>query len=313
VTAAPQADRPVRADVGGTPGRRRLHDRAAVLRRPGLIAAVLPSVFLVVAFLMPLGGLLVLSLRPTDALNNPLAGLGGSQYAEVFTTSYLWGSVLESLGLAVRVSLTCAVLAYPVAWFLARSAGRTARTIVFTIALSPLLSSEVVRSFGWRIVMSGEGPVNSTLQALGIIDESLPLLRSPWTVFLAVTHVLLPFAIITLTASLTAIDDSLLRASANLGASRVRTFLRIVLPLSAPGLVAGTVLVFSLTMGIYVTPLLVGGANQQLAGLRIQNEAMVTFDQPRAAALSFVLLVVTLLACALITALGRLWERGNRG
>nr|WP_275889488.1 ABC transporter permease [Nakamurella flavida] len=209
--------------------------------------------------------------------------------------------------------MTCAVLAYPVAWFLARSPGRTSRTIVFTIALSPLLTSEVVRSFGWRIVMSGEGPVNSTLQALGLIDESLPLLRSPWTVFLAVVHVLLPFAIITLTASLTAIDGSLLRASASLGASRIRTFLRVVLPLSAPGLVAGTVLVFSLTMGIYVTPLLVGGANQQLAGLRIQNEAMVSFDQPRAAALSFVLLVVTLLACAAITALGRVWERGNRG
>lgn len=280
-------------------------------RQPGVVAAVLPTAFVVVAFLVPLGGLLVLSLRPTDPLNNPLPGFTLEQYREVFATSYLWGSVVESLSLAVRVSVTCAIVAYPVAWFLARTTSRLARTVVFTVALSPLLTSEVVRSFGWRIVMAGEGPVNVTLQALGITDESLPLLRSPWTVFLAVVHVLLPFAIISLTTSLGAIDENLLRASSDLGASRARTFAKVVLPLSSPGLVAGIVIVFSLTMGIYVTPLLVGGANQSLAGLRVQNEAMVSFDQPRAAALSFVLLVVTLVVCALVTAAARVWEKGG--
>ncbi|MBO9569350.1 MAG: ABC transporter permease [Cellulomonas iranensis] len=281
--------------------------------RPGVVPAVLPTVFVLVAFLLPLAGLLVLSLRPTDAFNFALPGFSLRQYREVLTTPYLYRSLLESLSLAVRVSVTCLVLAYPVAWYLARAAHGWRKTLVFTVTLSPLLASEVVRSFGWRIVMAGEGPVNRTLQALGLTDASLPLLRSPWTVFLAVVHVLLPFAVIALTASLGAIDDAVLRASADLGASAAQTFRRVVLPLSAPGLVAGAVIVFSLTMGIYVTPLLVGGANQPLAGLRVQSEAMVTFNQPRAAALSFVLLLVTLVVCAVVTAVGRLAERGTRG
>lgn len=279
----------------------------------GRVAAVLPALFLVAGFLVPLSGLLVLSFRPVDSFNNPQPGFTLDQYLEVANNPFLWKTVADSLSLAVRVSIACAVLAYPVAWFLARTGHRTRRTIVFAIVLSPLLTSEVVRSFGWRIVMSGEGPVNRILQALGITDTSLPLLTSPWTVFIAVVHVLLPFAIITLAASLGAIDGNLLRASASLGASKARTFVAVVLPLSLPGLIAGTVIVFSLTMGIYVTPLLVGGANQPLAGLRIRNEAMVTFNQPLAAALSFVLLVTSLLVVTAIAVLGRFWEKRTRG
>lgn len=279
----------------------------------GHVAAIVPTAFVVVAFLLPLIGLLLLSLRPTDTMNNVLPGFTGAQYAEVFGTSYLWGSVVESLWLAVRVSLTCLVLAFPLAWYLARSTSSVGKSLVFVITLSPLLTSEVVRSFGWRVVMSGEGPVNVTLQALGLVDESLPLLRSPWTVFLAVVHVLLPFAVLALSASLGAIDNRLLQASADLGAGALRTFRSVVLPLATPGIVAATVIVFSLSMGVYVTPLLVGGANQSLAGLRIQTEAMVAFDQPRAAALSFVLLAVTLAVCGLVGLAGRLAERGRRG
>ncbi|MFE5311146.1 ABC transporter permease [Isoptericola sp. NPDC056573] len=286
-------------------------------RRPrdlrGHVAAIVPTLFVVVAFLVPLAGLLVLSLRPTDAMNNVLPGITGAQYAEVFSTPYLWGSVVESLWLAVRVCAACLILAFPVAWYLARSTSPVGKSLVFVVTLSPLLTSEVVRSFGWRVVMAGEGPVNVLLQSLGLIDESLPLLRSPWTVFLAVVHVLLPFAVLALSASLGAIDPRLLQASADLGASGLRTFRSVVLPLATPGVVAATVIVFSLSMGVYVTPLMVGGANQSLAGLRIQTEAMVAFDQPRAAALSFVLLAVTLVVCGLVGLLGRLAERGRRG
>lgn len=293
-----------------SPGRRA---RRAHHERRGLVTLIIPTAFMVVAFLVPIVGLAVLSLRPTNEFNSPLPGFSFEQYAEVFATQYLRDSVLQSLWLAIRVTVTCAVVSYPVAWFLARTPSRWARTIVFTITLSPLLTSEVVRAFGWRVLMSGEGPVNSTLQFLQITDESLPLLRSDWTVFLAVVHVLVPFSIIALTGSLSAIDDSMIRAAANLGASRARTFIRVILPLSVPGLVAGVVLVFSLTMGIYVTPLLVSGATQTIAGLQIRNLVTVTFDQPGAAALSFVLLVVTLASCAVIGLLGRLVGGGARG
>jgi putative spermidine/putrescine transport system permease protein len=273
--------------------------------RRGQLAAVIPTLFMIAAFVVPLVGLAVLSLRPTNDLNTPQPGWTLEQYRQVLDTSYLRQAVLNSLWLGIRVAVTCAVVAYPVAWFLTRTTSRWARTAVFSIVLSPLLTSEVVRSFGWRVMMGGQGPVNSLLQALQITDDSVALLRSGWTVYLAIVHVLLPFAIITLTASLGAIDDALLRASANLGASRTRTFFTVVLPLSVPGLSAGLMVVFSLAMGIYVTPLLVGGATMALAGLQIQNMAMVVFDQPGAAALSFVLLTVTLVVCGLIGLLGR--------
>lgn len=285
--------------------------RRADDRYPGLIAAIVPTVFIVVAFLVPLVGLLVLSLRPTDDLNNALDGFSFSQYAEVFTTDYLWGSVVESLWLSIRVSAVCLVLAFPMAWYLARSTSRVGKSLVFIVTLSPLLTSEVVRSFGWRVVMGGEGPVNTLLQAVGLIDEPLSLLRSPLTVFIAIVHVMLPFAIIALSASIGAIGDDMLRASSVLGASKTRTFFSVAVPMSAPGIAAATVIVFSLSMGVYVTPLLVGGANQPLAGLRIQTEAMTSFDQPGAAALSFVLLIVTLVVCGLLGLLGRLAQPGR--
>ncbi len=285
--------------------------RRADDRFPGLIAAIVPTAFIVLAFLVPLVGLLVLSLRPTDELNSTLDGFSLEQYAKVFTTDYLWGSVVESLWLSLRVSAVCLVLAFPVAWYLARSTSRVGKSLVFIVTLSPLLTSEVVRSFGWRVVMGGEGPVNTLLQAIGLIDEPLSLLRSPLTVFIAIVHVMLPFAIIALSASIGAIGDDMLRASSVLGASRVRTFFSVVVPMSAPGIAAAAVIVFSLSMGVYVTPMLVGGANQPLAGLRIQTQAMTSFDQAGAAALSFVLLVVTLVVCGLLGGLGRLAEPGR--
>lgn len=290
--------------------------RRILLRRKddstrGLAAAVVPTLFLTGAFLLPLLGLAVLSLRPTDAFHNPLPGFSLDQYLQVLDTPYLWGAVVESFRLAVLVTLTCVVLAYPLAWYLARTSQRGWRTVVFVLVLSPLLTSEVVRALGWRILMSGDGPVNTVLQALRLTDEQLPLLTSPWTVYLAVVHVLLPFAVIALTTTLANLDTSLLRASADLGASQVRTFLRIVLPLSLPGLVAAVLIVFSLTMGIYVTPLMVGGGNLGLAGLRIRDEVLISFNQPLGAALSFVLLAVTLAVCALVAVLGRATERGR--
>lgn len=285
--------------------------RRADDRHPGLIAAVIPTAFIIIAFLVPLVGLLVLSLRPTDELNNALDGFSFTQYAKVFTTDYLWGSVVESLWLSIRVSVVCLVLAFPIAWFLARSTSRVGKSLVFIVTLSPLLTSEVVRSFGWRVVMGGEGPVNTLLQALGFVDEPLSLLRSPITVFVAIVHVMLPFAIIALSASVGAIGDDMLRASSVLGASRVRTFFSVVVPLAAPGIAAASVIVFSLSMGVYITPMLVGGANQPLAGLRIQTQAMTSFDQPGAAALSFVLLVATLIVCGLLGGLGRLAQPGR--
>ncbi|WP_051215397.1 ABC transporter permease [Granulicoccus phenolivorans] len=267
------------------------------------------GLFLIALFVVPLVSLFVLSLRPIDAYYEPLPGFSPDNYRTVFTTAYFSGALGYTLRMALIVTVVCAVLAFPVAWVLSRSTSKVFRMIATIVVVSPLLTSVVVRSFGWRALLAADGLVNGLLTGIGVVERPLNLLSGPVTVVVVVVHVLLPFAVVTLATSLGRIDDSLLRASASMGARPVRTFGRVVLPLSLPGLLSGAIIVFSLSMGIYVTPMLVGGANQPLAGLRVYDLAMRVFNRPGAAALSFVLFAISLLVILVLSALGRAWDR----
>ncbi|MGA4670435.1 ABC transporter permease [Propionibacteriaceae bacterium Y1923] len=271
---------------------------------------LLPAgIFLLALFVVPLISLFLLSVRPVDGFYEPLPGFSLDNYRNVFTSSYFSDALWYTIRMAVIVTVLCAVLAFPVAWVLSRSSSKVVRMIATIVVVSPLLTSVVVRSFGWRALLSAEGLFNGLLTGLGLVERPLNLLSGPVTVVVVVVHVLLPFAVVTLATSLGRIDDNLLRASASMGSRPVRTFARVVLPLSVPGLVSGAVIVFSLSMGIYVTPMLVGGANQPLAGLRVYDQAMRVFNHPGAAALSFVLFGISLVAIALLNAAGRAWDR----
>lgn len=283
-------------------------------RRLTSLVPLLPGgLFLLGLFIVPLISTFVLSLRPTDPFYDPLPGFSTQQYVTVFTSNYYLQALIYTARMALIVTAICAVLAFPVAWLLIHARSRAVRTLIMLIVVSPLLTSVVVRSFGWRILLSAEGPINSILQTIGLTGAPLNLLSGKLTVIVVVTHVLLPFAVVTLSTSLSKIDPALLRASSSLGASPARTFATIVLPLAIPGLISGAVLVFSLSMGIYVTPLLVGGANQPLAGLRVYDQALRVFNKPGAAALSFTLFAISLTAIALLNAISRRWERRIHG
>lgn len=287
----------------------------APMRRPrrteGILLVLPAAVFLVAVFLVPLILLLVLSFRPTDSYNTTLDGFTFDQYAAVFTRGYLLGALVNSLWIALVTTLACAVLSYPVAWLLARGRIPAVRTITFLIVVSPLLTSVVVRSYGWRVLLAANGPVNSALVALGIVPGPVNLLTNPAIVIMTIVQVLLPFAIITLATSLRSIDPTLFRASHSLGSGAVRTFFRVTLPLSIPGLLGGGMLVFSLALGIYVTPLLIGGATQPLVGLRIYEQVMTLFNQPIGAAFSYVLLVIALIVMGIMTTISRRLESSH--
>ena len=283
-------------------------------RRLTSLVPLLPGgLFLLGLFIVPLISTFVLSLRPTDPFYDPLPGFSTQQHVTVFTSNYYLQALIYTARMALIVTAICAVLAFPVAWLLIHARSRAVRTLIMLIVVSPLLTSVVVRSFGWRILLSAEGPINSILQTIGLTGAPLNLLSGKLTVIVVVTHVLLPFAVVTLSTSLSKIDPALLRASSSLGASPARTFATVVLPLAIPGLISGAVLVFSLSMGIYVTPLLVGGANQPLAGLRVYDQALRVFNKPGAAALSFTLFAISLTAIALLNAISRRWERRIHG
>ncbi|MEU4225562.1 ABC transporter permease [Nonomuraea sp. NPDC026600] len=283
-------------------------------RRWAGLAYVAPLVvFLAALFLVPLVELFRLSFSPVDPYNAALPGFTLNQYKRVFTEPYFYSSLLETLATALLVATLCVVLAYPAAYVLARRGAGTMRTLLFVIVISPLLTSVVVRTYGWVVLLSGNGIVNRLLVATGLRDQPARLLTSYPSVVIAVTHVLLPFAIIPLTTALGGLDHNLHRASQTLGAGPVRTFLRVTVPLSLPGVVTGALIVFALAMGIYITPLLVGGVTQPLAGIRVYDQVETVFNYPVAAALSFALLALTLLSTTLLAGVFRIWERRLHG
>jgi putative spermidine/putrescine transport system permease protein len=171
-----------------------------------------------------------------------------------------------------------------------RRAGPRLRIVVLALVVSPLLTSVIVRNVAWLLVLGNEGLINTTLRALGIIDQPLPLLYNTFGVVVGVTHVYLSFVVLPLFASLLAIDPSLEENAASLGASPWRIFAHVTLPLSLPGLVAGMTLVFILSMGIYLTPVIMGGSFVTTLAMTITDLVRNQYDWSRAAAFSVMLL-----------------------
>ena len=169
------------------------------------------------------------------------------------------------------------------------------RTLLYIVLVSPLLTSVVVRSFAWVVMLSQNGLVNQVLEAAGVIEEPLTLLWNMGAVVLAYVQVLLPFAVLPLATSLGEVRPQLRQASMSLGAGRVRSFFSVVLPLTVPGAVNGGVIVFSLTAGSYITPLLIGGGTQPILPLAIYQQAIQISDLRMAAAMAVVLLVLVVL------------------
>jgi len=207
------------------------------------------------------------------------------------------------------VTVLCLLLGYPAAYYMVRVRSATYRRILYAIVVSPLLISVIVRSYGWVVLLANNGVVNGTLLSLGLIERPLRMLGTFGSVIVATVHVLLPFMMLPIASALQSVDTVLERASQSLGASPWQTFWRVTLPLSMPGVVAGTSLVIALTLGIYITPLLVAGPLQPLFAIGIYYVTLSQLDFPLGAALSFVLLVFTL---AVIALAGRLLKAVNR-
>lgn len=256
-----------------------------------LIGLVAPGVILLtVGLLWPFATMLHLSFLdqfPGDAsytLRN---------YTQFATDAYFLGIALRTFALAIIVTVLTAVIGYPVAWFLARSESRW-KHLVFLAVVSPLLVSIVVRTIGWTILLGNEGLLNAFLVATGIVDQPLRLMQSFWTVVAGMTHVLLPFMILSIASVLGKIDKSVLEAAAVLGATPVRNFIRVVLPLSIQGVASGSVIVFCLCIGAYITPIWLGRGHVTVMSIAIYEQMVVMVDWPLGSAASMILTLVTL-------------------
>jgi ABC-type spermidine/putrescine transport system permease subunit I len=215
-----------------------------------------------------------------------------ANYIRLSTDPVFLRVLVSTLITAAIVTACTIVLGYPVAFVIARSRPAAARTVL-AIVLLPFWTSVLVRSYAWMVLLGRHGLINEALAAAGVIASPLRLLNTSFAVYVAMIHIMLPYAILPLASVLRQIDGALLRAAAGLGANPWDVFRQVVLPLSLPGVVVGMVLVFVLSLGFYITPALVGGPRDTMLAMLIAQQIDL-LNWPYAAALSTTLLVVAL-------------------
>src|SRR5437016_3881514 len=202
------------------------------------------------------------------------------------------------MGLMAMISLLTALAAlligYPLAHWMARVRGRTAYAMLMMAVLTPMLTGIVVRTFAWMALLSDKGAINQALIGLGLISKPLPLMYNEFSIVLGLTHIYVPYMVLTLVGVIGRIDERLEHAAQNLGASPLRAFLEVTLPLSLPGILAGSLLVFALAISAYVTPILMGGFQIMTLPMLIYQQISSSFNVGFAAALGMVLLTISL-------------------
>lgn len=272
---------------------------AALARRPSIAGATLiaPGLgWLTMFFFVPALIMLAYSVMRRGVYGGVEAGFTLDHYqrfADPLYLSILWRSVLQSS----LCTALCLLLGYPVAWVIA-SAGKRKNLLLFLVVL-PLWTSVLVRTFAIIFLLRDTGLINSLLLWIGIIDEPLSLLYTPVAVQIGLLYSFLPFMILPIYASLEKIDPSLLDAASVLGARPVARFVRVILPLSMPGVVAGSLLVFIPALGSFLQSDLLGGAKQMMVGNLVQNQFTGARNWPFGSAISFILMTMVLLAVVL--------------
>jgi putative spermidine/putrescine transport system permease protein len=214
------------------------------------------------------------------------------------------GVLADTLWLGVQVTLLCLVLGYAVAWTYLRMPSRL-QTLVIFIVMLPLLTSVVVRTFAWIVILGRQGIVNTALLEWGLIESPLRLLYTRTGLVIALANVQLPLMVLPLINALQRIDPNLADASSVLGAGEWRTFFRVTLPLSLPGVIAGSLLTFSAAITAFISQSLIGGGQMLFMPMYLYQQASSLSNYPFAAAISVTFLIAVLVCVAAFNALGR--------
>ena len=253
---------------------------------------LIPTLALLVAFLLlPYVNMVVMSFRTpsTSAVFGP--GFTTANYLEALLDPdfYYLEILWDTMVLGFWTTLTCLILGFPLAYHLARTQSRI-KTLLYFFILSPLLVGVVIRCYGWMIILGPHnGLINNTLKQLNLIENSLPLMFNTFGVTVGLIHVFLPFMILPLLGSIQAVDPALEEASQSLGASRLKTMFKVIVPLSLPGIQAGSILVFVLTISSFVIPILLGSYKVMIMPTLVVQQIMDAMLWPFGAALAFIL------------------------
>jgi ABC-type spermidine/putrescine transport system permease subunit I len=295
-------------------GRRALH---GLLSGSGIWPAVPALVLLTVVAVIPF--VLLLSLGFSDIVVS--RGVIVSQefslrfLAEALADPLYHTTFRRSLGLALTTTLLCLLLGFPVAYLYLIS-GSWMRRVILVLTIAPILTSGIVRTYAWIVILGGRGVVNNLLLSAGLIEQPLRIINTPWAVVIGMVQVHLPVMILPLIAVMSRHDRKLDEASANLGASRIGTLRGVVLPLSIPGLGTGAALVFTLSYTTFVVPQLLGGGNYLNAATMIYEQVVYSLEWSKGAVTALLLMascLVVLAAITWLTHLGTRWTRAAQG
>jgi ABC-type spermidine/putrescine transport system permease subunit I len=274
-------------DLPGRVGRNAIKLRAQERAEQWMLGSLaLPGLLLIaIVALAPIAWLFWLSFRDAD-------GMTLVHYARLLHPSYLI-TLRSTFELSFLVTIICILLGYPLAYVIAQARGRIA-ALLLLLVLFPIWTSLLVRCYAWLVLLQRRGLINTWLSDMGLIDAPLRLVHNFTGTAIGMVHIMLPFMVLPLYASMRAINPDYMRAAANLGASPVKAFWQVFVPLSLPGLAAGVVIVFVLCLGFYVTPALLGGGRVMMWSMQIERNVSYYGDWGAASALGVVLVVLTL-------------------
>jgi spermidine/putrescine transport system permease protein len=257
-------------------------------------ALVLPGVgWMVVFFVVPLAMIFLVSLGSTDELDRIVFDrISLDNYAKALDPAFL-PTFLNSIRYAAATTVLSLAIGYPIAYWISRYGGRH-KALLLILVMLPFWTSYLIRTYAWMIILRDNGVANSILQGIGLTTEPIILLNTDFSVILGMTYGFLPFAILPLYVSIDRLDPALIAAARDLYANGRQAFLRVTLPLTMPGIVAATILTFIPAIGDFVTPDLLGGAETTTIAKVVQEVFLEGRDWPYGAALSFVLMIITL-------------------
>ncbi|BAU41778.1 ABC transporter permease [Leptolyngbya sp. O-77] len=276
-------------------------------RRPvGLYASLLPPlVWTTLLYFVPLALLISYSVWRLEAFDI-VKEFSLVNFKTIFTNAAYRTVILRTVGTALGVTLIDIVLALPLGYFIARFGGKW-RSLLTILVILPLWSSYLVRVFAWKIILGYNGVLNTALLSLGILQEpSTVFLYNSFSTVLTFVHVWLPFMILPIITAFERLPQDLLEASADLNAPPLTTFRRVILPLVTPGVFAGSISVFALTMGDYITPSLVGSPSGIMLGNVISSQFGVSYNWPLGAAFSLVVMLIVFVGLAIALRQGAL-------
>lgn len=263
-----------------------------------------PVVFLAFFFLYPLYEIL------SRSVTEPTFGLGN--YVEFFRSNVFVEVLFNTVKMSVIVTIVCLALAYPYAYLMNLSSKRVAGLMIIAV-LIPFWSSILVRTYAWTVILQDTGIINTLLLRIGIIDEPVSLVRNLLGVVIGMVHILVPFMVLPIYSVMQRIDMDCVRAANNLGASPFQAFWRVFLPLSLPGVFAGILLVFVISLGYYITPALLGSPDQAMLSQVIVQQVQELFDWGMGSAMALILLLLTLVALAVASRAVNIGDALGRG